>query len=353
MNNQPDWSLIAKYLSGECSDSEIASVNEWLEAYENNKKALESYKTIWTAKEVVPAASDVKAIWEKINERISEEKINDNRLGDIYRIEKKKLNRPLILNLVQYPVLRYAAVFLIIASVSVLYYLLTQQGAHYTNENWKIVNIKNGEQSSVTLSDGTKLKLDAGSRLQYPETFVGDFREIKLEGEVYLEVAPDKQKPFKVLTGNAIIEVLGTKFNVRSWKESEKVEVAVLEGRVSLENYKDSDKKIVLDKGFVGTISSEGKIDKEEISDIESYISWMQGELSFHDVSLSTILAQIERWYDVTFSLQDSTIIHDRLAVTIYKNNLDEVLEVLSTLTSSKYKINGKNITLISAKSSN
>ena len=73
----------------------------------------------------------------------------------------------------------------------------------------------------------------------------------------------------------------------------------------------------------------------------------MKGEMSFDDVPLSEILAQVERWYDIRFSLKDSSIINERLSVSINKNSLPDVLEVLSTLTDTEYKIDDKEISLI------
>jgi ferric-dicitrate binding protein FerR (iron transport regulator) len=182
--------------------------------------------------------------------------------------------------------------------------------------------------------------------LEYPEKFSNESREIKLEGEAYLEVEHDLQKPFRVHTANALIEVLGTRFNIRSWKESKKVEVAVVDGKVALENSDDPKKQIILNKGFAGSLSSNGELTNPERVDIDSYLSWMNGKISFDDVPFSEILAQVERWYNVQFSLQDSTFINDRLTVSINKNSLDNVLDVLTTLTNTRYEKNGNIVTL-------
>ena len=346
MNKQPKWSLLAKYLSDECSDSEINAVNHWLEADEKNKKILESYKNIWELKEPESATSDVNALWEKINERISARVKTDKHLTDIYETDKKKSAGPLIYKLVQYPVLRYAAVLFIIVSVSVLYYLITNQGNIVNARNWKIVTVENGKQLDFTLSDGTKLIMDAGSRLQYPETFNADFREIKFEGEAYLEVQHDESRPFKIQANNALVEVLGTKFNVRNWKESRKVEVAVVEGKVALENSKMKGNRIILPKGFAGELSPDGKLNGPDQVKIDSYISWMKGEISFDDASLAEVLAQVERWYNVNVSLRDSTVLKERLSVFVDKKSLTNVLDLLTKLTNTNYKISGNNILL-------
>lgn len=346
MNSKPNWSLLAKYLSGECDDLETAEVNRWLKGDERNKNILESYKRIWSTKVPEFEVSDQKEIWLKISEKISARDIQDEKSPEIFNIDKKRSSGRKVFNFVQYPVLRYAAVFLLVFSIVSLYYLFRESDIFSNRDKWETVTVGNGQQQNITLSDGTKIILDSGSQLQYPETFTSDSREIKLSGEAYLEVTHNENKPFKVIAGNAIIEVLGTKFNIRNWSESEKVEVAVVEGRVALEDVQNIDNKIMLDKGYVGSISNTGEFNKNDIVDIYSYISWMQGKISFHDASLAEVLKQIERWYNVGFSIQDTTIANERLTIFIRKNSLNEVLDLLTTLTNTNAQVNGNVINL-------
>ena len=96
------------------------------------------------------------------------------------------------------------------------------------------VIIKNKELKEITLSDGTKVKLDAGSSIKFPDKFEDDKREVFLNGEAYFKVTSDLQTPFIVHTNQAEITVLGTKFNVRAWDQTHKVAVVVVDGKVSL-----------------------------------------------------------------------------------------------------------------------
>lgn len=348
MNSQPKPSLLAKYLSGECTFQERKVVEKWLKADKNNANLLNSLNAIWAVKEPTPETSDTEAIWSNVAERISKVNTSENReFEGFFKSNIKKASSPLIFKLIQSPALRYAAVFLIIILIPVLYYLNIQQNNINNIVTWNTLAVENGGQSTVALSDGSKLILDAGSRLEYPENFSNESREIKLEGEAYLEVEHDPQKPFRVHTANALIEVLGTKFNIRSWKESNSVEVAVVDGKVALEISDNPKKQIILEKGFAGSLSSDGDLTNPERVDIDSYLSWMNGKISFDDVLFSEILAQVERWYDIRFSLRDSTFINDRLTVSINKNSLRNVLDVLTALTNTQYKKEG-NIVILS-----
>jgi ferric-dicitrate binding protein FerR (iron transport regulator) len=347
MSNQLKQSLLAKYLSGECTDQEREVVEKWLKADKNNTNLLNLFNSIWAVKEQNLETSDTKVIWSNVAERISKVNTSENlEFEGFFKSNVKKTSFPLIFKLIQSPALRYAAVILIIILIPVLYYLNMQQNNINNIVTWKTIAVENGGQSTVTLSDGSIMILDAGSRLYYLEKFGNESREIKLEGEAYLEVEHDPQKPFRVHTANALIEVLGTRFNVRSWKESKKVEVAVVDGKVALEISDNPEKQIILKKGFAGSLSANGELTNPKRVDIDSYLSWMNGKISFDDVPFSEILSQVERWYNIQFSLRDSTFISDRLTVTINKNSLHNVLDVLTTLTNTRYEKDGNNIIL-------
>lgn len=347
MTNQINWQLLAKYLSGESSGEESAKVIKWLETDVENQKLLESMKRVWESSGKDYEPSDIKSLWAGVAERANIKGGSKDQI--FYKIADEKQAESifaLIFRYLQTPVLRYAPVFVLLISISVLYFLFLDPGEYVELVQWETVTVDNSKQSSLTLNDGTKLLLDSGSRLQIPENFGVDSREVKLEGEGYFEVISDPERPFSVYSVNAVIKVLGTKFNVRAWNETGKVEVAVAEGEVSLGLDEDLNKKIILNKGFAGSLSTTGELSVPKEVDVNKLLSWMKGEMSFADVPFSEILSQVERWYNVRFSLQDSTILNERLAVSIHKNSLNEVLDVLATLTNTQYEFNGNVVTL-------
>lgn len=348
MINQIDWQLLAKYLSGETSDEESAKVINWLETDKENQKLFDSMKGVWESPGKDYEPSDVKSLWAAVAERAGI--TGESKEQIIYKIPDKRQDESIysmVFSQLRTPVLRYAAVILLAISIPVLYYLFSGQGEDVDMVQWKTVTVDYSKQSSLTLNDGTTLFLDSGSRIQIPENFGVASREVKVEGEVYFEVSPDLEKPFSVYSANAVVKVLGTKLNIRAWKETGKVEVAVTEGRVSFSDDEAPEKQIILNKGFAGSLSKAGELSEPRQINIEKVLSWMKGEMSFDDVPFSEILAQVERWYDIRFSLKDSTIINERLSVSINKNSLPDVLEVLSTLTDTEYKIDDKEISLI------
>ena len=351
MNNQIDWPLLAKYLSGESFDEEAAKVINWLETDKENQKLLDSMKGVWEIPGKDYEPSDVKILWAEIAEKTGITEASKEQI--IYKMPSGNQDEnifSLFIGQLLTPALRYAAMFLLVISIPFLYYLFSGR-EHVELVEWKTVIVDQGKQSSLTLNDGTKLFLDSGSRIQIPENYGIDSRKVILEGEAYFEVVAYPEKPFTVNSSNSFVRVLGTKFNVRAWKETGVVYVAVAEGRVSFGVDETPEKQILLNKGFGGSLSNTGELSTPVQIDINNSLSWMIGEMSFDDVPFSEILAQVERWYDIQFSLKDSTIINERLSVSINKNSLSEVLEVLSTLTDTEYKIDEKVVSLIPLKS--
>jgi ferric-dicitrate binding protein FerR (iron transport regulator) len=348
MNNQIDWPLLAKYLSGESSDEESAKVLNWLETDKENQKLIDSMKGVWESPVEDYEPSDIKTLWTEVADKAGITSESNEQL--IYKMpdNKKEESRfSLLINQLRTPALRYAAIFLMVISIPFLYFLFSGRGGDVNLVDWKSVIVDQGRQSNLTLNDGTKLFLDSGSRIQIPENFGIESRKIKLEGEAYFEVVSDPENPFSVYSANAVVKVLGTKFNVRAWEETGEVKVAVVEGRVSFGVGEETEKLIILNRGFGGSLSKIGELSIPLQVDISRSLSWMKGEMSFDDVPFSEILAQVERWYDIQISLTDSTILNERLSVSIDKNSLTEVLEVLSTLTDSEYKIDDKAVSLI------
>ncbi|MFD2554808.1 FecR family protein [Sphingobacterium tabacisoli] len=157
-----------------------------------------------------------------------------------------------------------------------------------------------GGQYHITLSDGTKVWLNAESKLVYPVTFVGDRREVYLEGEGYFEVASDRKKPFIVKTEKEQVEVLGTHFNLNSYTDERVSRVALLEGSVKVSTAAGRGSEI-LRPGQQSLVSSAG-ISVEAV-DMDECLAWKNGEFMFNNESLESIARRLERWYDIDIEL--------------------------------------------------
>jgi ferric-dicitrate binding protein FerR (iron transport regulator) len=159
------------------------------------------------------------------------------------------------------------------------------------------VIVPQGRQTSLTLSDGSKLWLNASSRVVYPPVFDGKQREIYLEGEAYLEVTPDTNSPFTVKTGQMEINVMGTSFNVSAYEDEASQTVVLVAGSVSVRTGEQGDRITEMTPNQLFQVSGT----ETQLHDVkvENYISWKDGIYLYKDEKLSLILKRLTHYYGV------------------------------------------------------
>jgi len=193
-----------------------------------------------------------------------------------------------------------------------------------------------GKRSKILLADGTQVWLNSGSTLEFPSDFTGKSRDVYLSGEMYLEVAPDKNKSFNVHTMDYNIKVYGTKFNVSSYNGF-RSSVVLVEGCVGLQSTNKqelrllpNEQAIYLDKGVFTT---------KEV-DVIPFICWKDGYLTFEDTPVIDALKLIERYYNFSFNYDDDVSLKDLTCTgkIVLSDNLDNVMTTLALISNTKYK---------------
>lgn len=162
-----------------------------------------------------------------------------------------------------------------------------------TNKYSSIETPKGGTYQLI-LSDGTKVWLNAFSKLKFPLLFNSDNRVVEMEGEVYFEVAANKSKPFIVKSRGQDIKVLGTMFNVNAYVNEEAIKTTLVEGSISLNT--GSVTKLIR-PGQEALVSS-GSITVKNI-DVSQSLAWKEGYFKFDKLNVSDIMRQVERWYNI------------------------------------------------------
>lgn len=221
------------------------------------------------------------------------------------------------------------------------------------NKEQKVIDLGNskhnklivpyGKRSTLTLPDGSKLWLNSGSVLEFPTQFEKDIREITLEsGELYIEVASDKKRPFFVMTSSIKIEVTGTKFNVTNYADSPK-SVVLVEGQVSVHTDKQNKRKLVPNEQAV--LNNNG-IFETQLVDVNQFISWKNGYLFFEEASMSEVLHRIEKYYNISFNYDKDISLKEQTCSgrIVLSENIDNVMTTIALLTSTKYKKIDNNI---------
>lgn len=207
------------------------------------------------------------------------------------------------------------------------------------------IKIPYGKTFKVMLSDGTSVNLNAGSSLKYPVQFIkGHNREVVLEGEAFFDVAKDKIHPFIVKTRGVNVQVLGTKFNVSSYKEDSDINTVLVEGSVSLSGLENADKKAMLTPGEKGSWNSKNTEITIDKVDTRFYTEWINGEIVFRKTAFRDIIIKLERTYDVTIENNRTDILDKKFNASFNKNieSIEKVLETMSKIQGFTYTKQGK-----------
>ncbi|MCZ4222549.1 FecR domain-containing protein [Pedobacter rhodius] len=199
-----------------------------------------------------------------------------------------------------------------------------------------------GEQTQVRLPDGTVVFLNAESSLTYPTNFSkSGERRVSLTGEGYFEVAKDKKHPFIVKTDKQEVAVLGTHFNINAYRNEESIKTTLIEGRVKVFSFLLRH-EITLKPGQQAVLNQQALTTNQ--ANIDEALAWKNGEFRFDDKSISEIMKQIARWYDVTVIFNDQ-VPNGYLSGSISRNrNLSQVLKMIEKTKEVKFRIDGRKI---------
>lgn len=207
------------------------------------------------------------------------------------------------------------------------------------NPRMELVTPKGGEYQ-ITLSDGTRITLNAASRLTYPRTFGSDQRIVELVGEAYFEVAKDENKPFIVKTATEDIMVLGTHFNVNAYQDETRSFVSLIEGRVQVSSPETS--KILVPGQQ--SVTSEGTMIVQKIN-VEEVLAWKNGEFMFNNESLEDVMHKLSRWYNIEVIVSPE-LKHLAIWGSVSRyDSFDKVLEIIEmTNESIKFRKEGRRV---------
>jgi len=228
------------------------------------------------------------------------------------------------------------------------------------SSNNQIVTDK-GAGSKVLLPDSTEVWLNAQSRLTYPPDFNnGPLREVYLSGEAFFEVAKDGERPFIIHTDKINIKVLGTAFNLKSYPNDDKVETALIHGKIEVTILDRPAEKIVLHPNEKLTVhknqfqtnnKEETVIPKIQLNTVNflrdsllEETAWLHNKMIFSDESFEAIAKVLERKFDVTFHFNDQDVKNFNYTAVFENENLSKILEVMSLSQNFSYSIRGQQV---------
>jgi transmembrane sensor len=210
---------------------------------------------------------------------------------------------------------------------------------------YNTVSTPKGGQYEITLPDGTKVWLNAASKLRFPVTFAANERNVELSGEAYFEVTKDRKKPFKVKAEQQEITVLGTHFNVNAYNDDTFTKTTLLEGSVRIDI---GSSQALLTPGQQAVSSATSPIiNVRKDVDLQESIAWKNGNFVFNHENVYTIMKRIARWYDVEVDYKGN-FDQKSYSGTISKyESVTDVLKIMELTRTVKFKIEGRRITVM------
>ncbi|MBS1563033.1 MAG: FecR domain-containing protein [Bacteroidetes bacterium] len=209
---------------------------------------------------------------------------------------------------------------------------------------YNTLTTQRGNQYQLLLPDGSKVWLNAASSITYPTVFTGRERKVTITGEAYFEVAKNDRMPFMVQEGNATVQVLGTHFNMNDYSDGPGQTTTLLEGAVRVSSNNSS---IVLQPGQQAAARNAGSsLRVLNDVDIEEVMAWKNGQFLFKDATISSIMHEVARWYDVDVVYEAR--IEKHFIADIPRNvPLSQLLKLLELTDQVHFRIDGRKITVI------
>ncbi|PSL25801.1 FecR family protein [Chitinophaga ginsengisoli] len=235
---------------------------------------------------------------------------------------------------------RYAAILVLVAGSTFLLRKTTGLFNRKAGQAFRVMRVPDGNQGTLILKDGTRITINGGSELRYPENFEGTERLVYLkEGEAYFDVAKDVAHPFIVKTPQVRVRVLGTSFSIRDYRDERHASVSVNSGKIALENLLTVTPWLELTAGNGSVIDKyKGTITKQDI-DTTTTTAWIRGELAFQDAALQQVLQVLQHKYAVRFDVKDSTLLKHRYTATFRNNSIQNIMQQLKQMSNIDYTI--------------
>lgn len=294
-----DQNILHRYIAGDATQQEKEEVARWLDADKKNMKEFLAERKLY----------DI-SIWQQEQFPV---------VGEVSPIKKRWTLRTVAIGLS-----KIAAIFILAFTLAYTFLLdksVTEPASMQT------IFVPPGQRAELTLTDGTKVWLNAKTTFTFPNKFTADGRNVTLDGEGYFDVTKDPQKPFIVKTKQYDIKVLGTEFNVTAYSASSSFETSLIRGAVEVSS-STSQAKMTLQPN-TRTYVENGILKKGAIEH-DTYFLWKEGLICFYDEPVDKMIEKLELYYDVKIDVQNKELLRNRYSGKFRtKDGVEHVLKVL------------------------
>jgi len=311
------WPLLEKHFAQETGLEENKQVQDWICKASENSMIFDQLKEHY-----------------KLTGSLPVEFVPDSALALDKISPKLKSYRKKVYNL---RTAWYGAAASILIIVGCLWLFSRTSQTHSQSNPLLSHNTSDTTTSSIVLSDGTKVWLNNGSKLEYPEKF-GATREVSLLGEGYFEVAHDPSHPFLVKTKQNTVKVLGTKFDIRSYQDDKSASVAVTEGRVGFGN--QLGQQIILHLGQQCTYLLCNQTFGQIASLDPNVLAWKTKEFIFDDKPLSDVFKMLSKVYRFDYTFINKDVEKRKITTQLKKLTISDILSIISAATKTEITTN-------------
>ncbi len=336
--------LFDKYFHDRCSPDEIREILKWIQ---EESHSLSDYQV-------------VQQIWK---DYLSEEKFNDEKfdrmLDKVHHLinlshtgatSDEKSGRTLKSFYFIVRILSRAAAILFIPLLAFLIYTYNLPEFRISGNNGEAVDTIEivapvGSRTFIKLSDGTGVYLNHGSKLRYPQKFIGKIRKVELTGEAYFSVVHEPDKPFLVETSCLLVTATGTEFNVMAYPDESFVETTLVSGKVNIQKKNPGSillKVCDMESGHYLKFIRDKNTYRYLSVDPNKYISWKDGVLVFKNDPLAEITSRLGRWYNVEFVFRNESVKDFTYTATFVDETLPQILDLLKLATPISYEMTSR-----------
>lgn len=334
MNRQ----LADKYFDKHCTANEAKAVLKWFDTKEGQaylEKRLESDIELAQKNELLPLINKKTSenIWQNIEIKLQEEKLGNH----TYFQQKPNGNRGWYLS---------AAMILVLITTSLFVALYLNTNTDKAESEQLIFETSSDELRKITLKDGTFIQLNANSSIRVPGNYGDEARKVWLTGEAFFDVS-DEEQSFIVQTDQAVIEDLGTAFNVRAFEKGNDVNIAVTDGEVLFWNkqYQNQQKTHLTEGQFASYDIRNNSIRLSEVN-VENYLVWFRGRLTFSNTSLVNVSRQLEEIYDIHITFEKESLKTKRLTADFSCRSPKKALDAITITLGLEYSRNENQVTI-------
>jgi len=343
----------------EASKEDIQLLEDWISSDAEHHSYFEQIRDTWNSIE--------------LENELDEKKVQSDLRSMIGRIEVKtegtKIFKSKTRTLSSNWLYKAAAVFILGFAASWFVF----QGPKLNEKKKTVYNdieTPKGSSTIINLPDGSKIWLNAGSKLRYPQNFDKNERSVFLEGEAFFEVSKDKDRKFLVKTSELTVKVFGTKFNVKSYPDESAVETTLVEGSISIQKNSmtgeafgkeikmEPNQRIVLYKAQKKSVPTESRQAKKienvperkaklvlsKRIDTKRFTSWKDGKLIIKSEPMMKLAVTLERKYNVRIHFEDEKIKHFKFSGTINNETIEQMMEAIKLASSFDYRIDERDI---------